>query len=113
MRALWQALFSCLAVAKVPFFQGFAQHETCIGPTWRRASRIGPAAACAGNAAILVAKCALSACSDSSDAERSSSRGGRIGGDRRVIATHRAAMHRIAMALRIQDSGQEQERRLD
>src|SRR6516165_1045342 len=63
MRALWQAVFSRRRVAKVPFFQGFVRTGLASarrGPPAPPKAHVAPGRA---NAAILVAKSALSACS--------------------------------------------------
>src|SRR6516225_6111937 len=86
MRALWQALFADLRVAKVPFFQGFAQHGTCIGPTGSARCTAATTARRAANAAILVAKSALSACSVSIAALAQLKPRSAIGRERRVIS---------------------------
>src|SRR6516225_4553592 len=90
MRALWQALFADLRVAKVLFFQGFALHGTCIRPTWARAVHCGQQRRCAANAAILVAKSALSACSDSNAARAQLKPRPAIGRERRATAAQAA-----------------------
>src|SRR5215472_10617744 len=94
MGALWQALFAGLPAAKVPFFQGFAQHETCIWAILARAVHHGHCVRCAANAAILVAKSALSACSVSTAVLAQLKPRSAIGPERRATSAHAAENRR-------------------